>query len=59
MIEAQEAHDLVERYRAPILAGTRPFRALIAGEGLLLATDGGLFWVAVGARFATSIKRAG
>jgi 8-oxo-dGTP pyrophosphatase MutT (NUDIX family) len=39
MIEAQEAHDLVERYRAPILAGTRPFRALIAGEGLLLATD--------------------
>jgi 8-oxo-dGTP pyrophosphatase MutT (NUDIX family) len=39
MIEAQEAHDLVERYRAPTLAGTRPFRDLIAGEGLQLATD--------------------
>ena len=39
MIEAQEAHGLVERYRAPILAGDRLFRDLIAGEGLLLATD--------------------
>jgi 8-oxo-dGTP pyrophosphatase MutT (NUDIX family) len=39
IVEAQEAHGLVERYRAPILAGTRPFRDLIAGEGLQLATD--------------------
>lgn len=39
MIEAQEAHGLVERYRAPILAGSRPFRDVIAGEGLQIATD--------------------
>jgi len=39
MIEAQEAHRLVEHYRAAILGGTRHFRDLIAGEGLLLATD--------------------
>ena len=39
MIEAQEAHGLVERYRAAILAGTWPFRDLIADEGLQLATD--------------------
>jgi 8-oxo-dGTP pyrophosphatase MutT (NUDIX family) len=39
MIEAEAAHGLVERYRAPILAGTRQFRDVIAGEGLQLATD--------------------
>jgi 8-oxo-dGTP pyrophosphatase MutT (NUDIX family) len=39
MIAAQEAHALVERYRAPILAGSSRFRDLIAGEGLQLATD--------------------
>jgi 8-oxo-dGTP pyrophosphatase MutT (NUDIX family) len=39
MIDEQEAQRLVERYRAPILAGTTPFRELIAGEGLQLATD--------------------
>jgi 8-oxo-dGTP pyrophosphatase MutT (NUDIX family) len=39
MLDEQEAQRLVERYRAPILAGGRRFRDLIAGEGLQLATD--------------------
>jgi 8-oxo-dGTP pyrophosphatase MutT (NUDIX family) len=39
MIDAQEAHRLTERYRAPVLAGSQQFRELIAGEGLQLATD--------------------
>ena len=39
MVAAEDAHGLVERYRAPILAGSAKFSSLIADEDLLLATE--------------------
>ena len=39
MVAAQDAHGLVERYRAPILAGTATYSDLIVDEDLLLATE--------------------
>ena len=37
--DAEAAHGLVERYRAPLLAGDTTFLDLVRGEDLLLATD--------------------
>jgi 8-oxo-dGTP pyrophosphatase MutT (NUDIX family) len=39
IIDPCEAHRLTERYRPAILAGAASFRDLIAGEGLVLATE--------------------
>lgn len=39
IIDPSEAHRLTERYRPAILAGAASFRDLIAGEGLVLATE--------------------
>jgi 8-oxo-dGTP pyrophosphatase MutT (NUDIX family) len=39
LLDAQTAHRLVERYRAPMLAGETSFLDVVRSEGLLLAPD--------------------
>ena len=39
LLDAQAAHRLVERYRAPMIAGKSSFLDLVRGEGLMLAPD--------------------
>ena len=39
LLDAEAAHRLVERYRAPMLAGDTTFLDLVRGEDLLLAPD--------------------
>ena len=39
MLDADDAHRLVETYRAPLLAGETTFLDLVRAEDLLLATD--------------------
>jgi 8-oxo-dGTP pyrophosphatase MutT (NUDIX family) len=39
LLDADEAHRLVERYRAPLLAGTTSFLDLVRAEHLRLAAD--------------------
>lgn len=39
MVEAEDAHRLVERYRAPLLKGETTFHQLLQGEELTLATE--------------------
>ena len=39
MLDAEDAHRLVETYRAPLLAGETTFLDLVRAEDLMLATD--------------------